>query len=56
MRIRDGYLVMGHFGRSLLPPGCFGGELTTTNLMLMALHLIPARPFDGAEAWRLFRR
>ncbi|MDI3288474.1 hypothetical protein [Polyangium sp. 15x6] len=45
---------------SVLPSGGFFGEittaLTTTNLMLIALNLIPAPPFDGAEAWRLFRR
>lgn len=30
--------------------------LTTTNLILIALNLLPVWPFDGAEAWRLFRR
>lgn len=30
--------------------------LTTTNLIIMALNLLPVRPFDGADAWQLFRR
>lgn len=34
----------------------FASVLTTTNLVLIALNLIPVRPFDGAEAWQLFRR
>ena len=45
---------------SVLPSGGFGGALTSTltrtNLVLIALNLIPTPPFDGAEAWRLFRR
>src|SRR5512132_3480222 len=28
---------------------------TTTNVVMMMLNLLPVRPFDGAEAWRLFR-
>ena len=34
----------------------FTSTLTTTNLVVLALNLLPVRPFDGAEAWRLFRR
>lgn len=30
--------------------------LTRTNLILIALNLIPVRPFDGAEAWRVLAR
>ena len=29
--------------------------LTATNMMMMLLNLLPVRPLDGAEAWRLFR-
>jgi stage IV sporulation protein FB len=28
---------------------------TATNVMMMLLNLLPVRPLDGAEAWRLFR-
>ncbi len=42
------------FGR---PSGVFLRELvnvlTTTNLWLMVLNLIPLRPLDGAEAWKI---
>jgi len=31
-----------------------GHGLTTYNLLLIALNLIPVRPLDGYEAWRLF--
>jgi Zn-dependent protease len=34
----------------------FTSTLTTTNLIVIALNLLPVRPFDGAEAWQLFRR
>ena len=30
--------------------------LITTNLVLIALNLLPVAPLDGALAWRLFRR
>ncbi len=29
--------------------------LTTTNLIMILLNLLPIHPLDGAEAWRLFR-
>jgi Zn-dependent protease len=28
---------------------------TATNVLVIALNLLPVRPFDGAEAWTLFR-
>ena len=28
---------------------------TATNVVMMLLNLLPVRPFDGAEAWRIFR-
>ena len=31
-----------------------GQAWTFTNLFLMVLNLIPVRPFDGADAWKLF--
>lgn len=41
------------------PVTTWGAQLThafiTTNLWLMALNLIPAHPFDGAEAWPVAR-
>lgn len=41
------------------PPTAFFADLavvlTTTNLWLMALNLLPFRPLDGAEAWPLFK-
>jgi len=44
---------------SFLPVWGFFGQLTTalttTNMLLIALNLIPAPPFDGAEAWKLLR-
>ena len=42
-----------------LPPSPFVEQIvevfTATNVVMMLLNLLPVRPFDGAEAWRLFR-
>ncbi len=35
---------------------CVFDTLITTNLIVMALNLLPVRPLDGADAWRLFTR
>jgi len=44
----------------LLPSWGVAGQLqstlTATNLLIIVLNLLPMRPFDGAEAWRVFRR
>lgn len=36
--------------------GQFMYTLTATNLILIVINLLPIRPLDGAEAWKLFRR
>jgi len=42
------------------PQSAFGFDLvsalTRTNLILIGLNLLPFRPLDGAQAWRVFRR
>jgi len=44
---------------SRLPLTPFGAQLvevfTAVNVLMMLLNLLPVRPFDGAEAWQLFR-
>jgi stage IV sporulation protein FB len=53
-------LVTAPLWSKLLPSWGFAAQLTsvltTTNLIMIALNLLPVRPFDGADAWRLFRR
>lgn len=43
----------------VLPSWGFFGQLlytlTATNLILIVINLLPIRPLDGAEAWKLFR-
>jgi len=39
--------------------GIFGQlmyTLTATNFILIVVNLLPIRPLDGAEAWKLLRR
>lgn len=52
--------VIARFAGIVLPSWGFIGEfmyaLTVTNIILIVVNLLPIRPLDGAEAWRLFRR
>jgi len=53
-------LVSSPLWSRLLPSWSFFMDLQSvlirTNLVLIALNLIPVRPFDGADAWNLFRK
>lgn len=48
------------FAAIVIPTWGFFGDflytLTVTNLILIVVNLLPIRPLDGAEAWKLFRR
>jgi len=52
--------IAASFASLVLPSWGFLGQimytLTATNLILIAINLLPIRPLDGAEAWKLFRR
>lgn len=55
-----GLYIAARFASVVLPSWGTLGELvytlTATNLILIVINLLPIRPLDGAEAWRLFRR
>jgi stage IV sporulation protein FB len=52
--------VIARFAAIVLPSwglvGQFMYTVTVTNIILIVINLLPIRPLDGAEAWRLFRR
>jgi len=52
--------IVARFAAIILPSWGFIGQLmyslTVTNILLIAVNLLPIRPLDGAEAWRLFKR
>jgi stage IV sporulation protein FB len=52
--------AVAQVGAFVLPSWGFIGQfvytLTVTNVILIAINLLPIRPLDGAEAWQLFRR
>lgn len=54
-----GLYVAARFAAIVVPSWGFFGELmytlTATNLILIVVNLLPIRPLDGAEAWKLFR-
>lgn len=45
---------------TVVPSWGFWGQvlytLTATNLILIVVNLLPIRPLDGAEAWKIFQR
>jgi stage IV sporulation protein FB len=48
------------FTSFLIPSWGFFGQfmytLTATNLIMIVINLLPIRPLDGAEAWKIFQR
>lgn len=52
--------IPARFVAAMVPSWGIIGEimytLTATNLILIVVNLLPIRPLDGAEAWKLFRR
>lgn len=59
--LAQGVLLIGaQIASFILPSWGFLGQfmytLTATNLMLIVVNLLPIRPLDGAEAWKLFKR
>jgi stage IV sporulation protein FB len=53
-------IAVARFAAVVLPSWGLLGQLmytlTATNLILIVINLLPIRPLDGAEAWKLFRR
>jgi stage IV sporulation protein FB len=52
--------IGARFASIVVPSWGFFGQLmytlTATNLILIVINLLPIRPLDGAEAWKILRR